>query len=562
MRADTFAVQWAHRLVSLLLLLPFAIGLFTAPLAAQAPVTGAALVRGTLDRQFASHIFTVSAWDPAKPLTILLEYSPQGRWELDDRSGFFVFDEAGYKNFRAGELPDSASIGAGDRLPGEGRRLQATIGVPIPGLLHVLVYNDSPLPMSYTLRATNGGFSDSGGQVIDGGAPAPSGGGDASVFPFVVVPGPTHTPIPTPRPVPPLRTSSLRGLLDERYAQDFFRLEVVNTDQPLSVEMVYDPAEQILLIDSLNFWLFDDDQFRTQEISGSRPEFEPNRAAGRLIYREDTPVWVTTIEKPLKSYWLVVNQHAYALSVGYRLTVENGVLVDEGQQAEAVVAPPQPSPASGERIWVVRSGDTLSAIARAAYGDGRYVTAICRRNGLSGCARIFVGQRLILPPISDLSPSIPPSQPIPQPVPRPTPRPTNGAPVANNLLEVAATESSLQTFRDLINQTALADSLAAAGPYTLFAFTNDAFDALPVETQDNLLIDPDAALILLSGHAVQGQFAPDWITRAKNVVTLAGRLLRLEPDDNGSFTVNGVPIVGDPIPAANGVIYLVDAVVE
>lgn len=521
-------------------------------------MTGAAVVRGNLDRQFARHIFTVSAWDTAKPLTLLLEYSPQGRWELDGGSGFFVFTEAGYANFRAGELPGSASVAAGDRLPGEGRRLQATIGAPIPGILYVMVYNDSPVPMGYTLRATNGGISDSGGQAFDGGAPAPASGGDAPVFPFVVVPGPTPTPIPA-TPFSPLRASVLRGVLDQRYAQDFFTLEVVDTGLPLTVEMIYDPAEQILLIDSLNFWIFDEDQFRTQEINGSRPEFEPNRAAGTLIYREDVPIWVARIEQPLDRYMLVVNQHAYALSVGYRLTVGNGVLVDEGEQAQAVVTAPQPSLASGERIWVVQRGDTLTSIAESVYGDRSYVAAICARNGLYGCNRIYVGQRLILPPVTATPPtSIPSSQPLP----RATPWPASGAPVANNLLEVAATESRLQTMRDLINQTSLAETLAAAGPYTLFAFTNDAFDALPVETQDNLLIDPAAALTLLSGHVVQGMLAPDWITRAKNVVTLSGGLLRLEPGSEGGFTVNGIPILGEPVPAANGVIYLVDTVVE
>ncbi|MBI3960540.1 MAG: LysM peptidoglycan-binding domain-containing protein, partial [Chloroflexi bacterium] len=429
------------------------------PLLAQDAVTGAAVVRGSLDRQFARHILTVRAWDPSQPLTILLEYSPQGRWELDDRSGFFVFNDAGFAAYQNGEIPGSVSVAAGDRLPGEGRRLQATIGTPIPGSFFVVVYNDSPIPMGYTLRATNGGFSDSSGQVIDGGAPAPAGGGAAEVFPLVIVPAPTPT-LPAPTPIPPLRASVVRGLLDARYAQDFFTLEVVDTDAPLIVEMTYDPPEQILLLDSLNFWLFDEDQFHSQEISGSRPEFEPNRAAGTLIYRDDIPLWVTTIENPLDKYWLVVNQHAHALSVGYRLRVQNGVVVDEGQQAQVVLTQPRTLPGVGSTLWIVRSGETLGAIAQAVYGDRRYYTAICSANGLLNCNHLYRGQRLILPPVSALSPVIPSSQPLFLP----TRQAGGGAPVANNLLEVAAGESSLQTVRDLIGQTSLAETLAAAGP--------------------------------------------------------------------------------------------------
>ncbi len=559
----TLRTKWLLSAATIfLILLPFAIGLFPSPLLAQSPVTGAGVVRGSLNYQFAQHTLVLRAWDRYQPVTILMEYSPQERWELDDRSGFFVFDQQGYNRYQNGEIPGSVAVAAGDQLPGTGRRLQATIGMPFPGPLFVVVYNDSPIPMGYTLRATNGGLSDSGGQVFDGGAPAPAGGGDAAVFPFVVVPGPTPTPFPIRKPLP-LRASSVRGLLDKRYAQDFFTLEVVDTGLPLTVEMIYDPAEQILLLDSFNFWLFDEEQFRSQEISGSRPEFEPNRGAGTLIYRDDVAVWVARIEDPLDTYMLVVNQHAHALSVGYRLTVHNGVLVDEGRQAQAVLSQPRTLPGVGSTLWIVRTGETLGAIAQAVYGDRRYYTAICTANALPNCNRLYRGQRLILPPVAALSPSIPASRPLRQP----TRQPASGPPVANNLLAVAAGESSLQTFRDLIGQTALAQTLAAAGPYTLFAFTNEAFDALLVEAQDALLIEPEKAFALLSSHIAVGRLSPDWVTtRTKHIPTLDSALLRLDPDlesaGAGGFTVNGVPVIGPPLEAANGVIYLVGAVFE
>jgi len=254
--------KFVRRLALLGLLFGLSFHQLTTAILAQTPVTDAATVRGSLEHQFARHILTVRAWDPAQPLTILLEYTPQGRWELDDRSGFFVFDQAGYDRFRSGAIPGSVSIAAGDRLPGEGRRLQATIGAPVPGMFYIVVYNDSPIPMGYTLRAVNGAISDGGGQVYDGGAPAPASGGQAAVFPLLVAPGPTPTPVPQPPPVV-LRAPVVRGVLDARYAQDFFTLEVVDTRRPLTVEMTYDPPEQILLLDSFNFWLFDEAQFRT-----------------------------------------------------------------------------------------------------------------------------------------------------------------------------------------------------------------------------------------------------------------------------------------------------------
>ncbi len=534
------------------------------PLLAQSPVTGEALVRGTLNSPYTRHILTLSAWDPAKPIVILLEYSPQGRWELDDNSGFFVFDQIGYDRFRSGELPGAVSVAAGNQLSGEGRRLQATIGAPVPGTFYVVVYNNSILPMGYTLRATNGGFSDNGGQVIAGSAPGPVGDG-SDVFPLVAVPGPTPVPLPTPTPLPPLRASAVRGLLDKRYAQDFFLLEVVDTGLPISIEMVYDPAEQILLLDSFNFWLFDEEQFRTQAISGSRPEFEPNRAAGTLIERDGAPpLWTATIAQPLERYWLVVNQHAHALSVGYRLTVQNGVLVDEGEQAQAVYTHPRTLPGLGSTLWIVRPGETLGTIAQAVYGNRGYYAAICAANGLFNCNRLVSGQRLILPPAASLPSIAPPSRPLIQSSPSPAGgAPISGAPVADNLLEVAAGQASLQAFRDMLGQTSLADTLQSAGAYTLFAFTNDAFDALPLETQDELLLDPARALSLLSGQVAKGRLRPDWVsTRTKHITTLDNRLLRLDPDGADGFTVNGFSVSTGPIEAANGVIYVVDGVIE
>lgn len=539
------------------------ISLFAGPLLAQSPVTGEALVRGSLNRPYARHILTLAAWDPAKPIVILLEYSPQGRWELDDNSGFFVFDQIGYDRYRNGELPGAVSVAAGDRLPGEGRRLQATIGAPISGTFYVIVYNDSIVPMGYTLQAANGGFSDSGGQVIGGSAPGPANGANGGVYPLLVVPGPTPIPRPTPTPLPPLRASAVRGLLDARYAQDFFTLEVVDTNLPVIIEMVYDPAEQILLLDSFNFWVFDEEQFRTQEISGARPEFEPNRAAGEMIYRDDAPVWVARIEKPLEHYRLVVNQHVHALSVGYRLTVQNGVLVDEGLQAQAVGGQPRWLPGQGSTLWTVRPGDTLGAIAQTVYGNRGYYAAICAANGLFNCNRLVSGQRLILPPVSGLSaPIVPASDPASPPARQLASSPANGAPVANNLLDVAGGESRLQAFRDLLRQTPLAATLSGAGSFTLFAFSNEAFDALPFETQDTLLIEPDRALGLLSQYVVSGRLSPEWVTRTKHVATLANDLLRLEPDRSDGFTVNGVPVIAGPIEAENGVIYVVDGLWE
>lgn len=53
--------------------------------------------------------------------------------------------------------------------------------------------------------------------------------------------------------------------------------------------------------------------------------------------------------------------------------------------------------AQGNRTYVVQSGDTLSTIAEAVYGDPRAFGAIASANNLSGDSPLQVGQELVIP---------------------------------------------------------------------------------------------------------------------------------------------------------------------
>src|SRR5690606_20476918 len=190
------------------------------------------------------------------PLRVLMEYTPQGRWELDDRSGFFIFDPVGFDTFLKGANPGALAVAAGDRLPGEGRRLQAIIEEPSRDYFYVVVYNDSAIPMNYILTAENGTFVDLiGGQVIDGFNPPPSSGGEP---PLIVVPGPTATPTATP--LPPLRVTTLQDALTGRYESNYHELVVLDTNRPVLIEMTYDPPEQYQQDKGFEFNIFTDHQ--------------------------------------------------------------------------------------------------------------------------------------------------------------------------------------------------------------------------------------------------------------------------------------------------------------
>jgi LysM repeat protein len=76
--------------------------------------------------------------------------------------------------------------------------------------------------------------------------------------------------------------------------------------------------------------------------------------------------------------------------------------VVEEAPAPAPVVPavdevPPPPPAPEPRRYTVRSGDTLSKIAREFYGDAHAYMRIAEANGIADPNRIFPGQDLVIP---------------------------------------------------------------------------------------------------------------------------------------------------------------------
>lgn len=298
-------------------------------------------VSGTLAVQFDRDYLVLNVREQDRPLTILMEYTPQNRWELDDRTNFFVFDPEGFEAYLDGANPGPIAIAAGDRLPGEGRRLQAVIGEPSRDLYYVVVFNDSPIPMNYVLNTDNGTFGDlTGGQIIDVYNPPPSSGGEP---PLIVVPGPTATP--TSPPPPPLRARSIHGVLTERYDSNYHELRVLDTNLPLRIQMTYDPPEQFRQDKGFEFNIFTEHQFRVMTRDFILPWRAEDMAEGHLtILPDGRYIWEAEIVEPLDRYTVVVSQWRYALLwLGYRLTAENGVFL---VPQERMSTPTPISPAS------------------------------------------------------------------------------------------------------------------------------------------------------------------------------------------------------------------------
>jgi uncharacterized surface protein with fasciclin (FAS1) repeats len=105
----------------------------------------------------------------------------------------------------------------------------------------------------------------------------------------------------------------------------------------------------------------------------------------------------------------------------------------------------------------------------------------------------------------------------------------------------------------------LQKTLTTDGPFTVFAPTDEAFQALPPGTLEYLLDNPDELRNVLLYHVVAGEFL------AADVVTLSSAPSVLGPDITID-TTNGVVLNGNStviltdVMAKNGVVHVINAV--
>lgn len=104
------------------------------------------------------------------------------------------------------------------------------------------------------------------------------------------------------------------------------------------------------------------------------------------------------------------------------------------------------------------------------------------------------------------------------------------------------------------------DVLANAGPFTVFAPTNAAFDKLPAGTVEGLLKpeSKDALRNILEYHVSVGVYKLENLTNGQKINQVNLDNVEIGVKD-GKYTVNGANIVAT-VPASNGVVYVIDAV--
>ncbi|NQS77845.1 MAG: fasciclin domain-containing protein [Methanoculleus bourgensis] len=133
-----------------------------------------------------------------------------------------------------------------------------------------------------------------------------------------------------------------------------------------------------------------------------------------------------------------------------------------------------------------------------------------------------------------------------------------GAPGENLTIdEVLVRDGNFSTFVRALDASRLEGLLTGPGPYTVFAPTDEAFSRLPPGTLDELFEDPKGNLAeILLYHVAPGEYPA---SEDATIATVQGSPIDLDATGE-SMTVNGAKVVRADIPAANGVIHAIDAV--
>jgi uncharacterized surface protein with fasciclin (FAS1) repeats len=127
-----------------------------------------------------------------------------------------------------------------------------------------------------------------------------------------------------------------------------------------------------------------------------------------------------------------------------------------------------------------------------------------------------------------------------------------------DIVQTVLSNDDFSTLATAVSAAGLVDALRGDGPFTVFAPTNAAFDALPAGTLNALLADTDALTEVLTYHVLDGAVYAGDLPGVVSAQTLAGYPVLF--DLSSGAQINESNIVVTDIPVRNGVIHVIDAV--
>ncbi len=129
-----------------------------------------------------------------------------------------------------------------------------------------------------------------------------------------------------------------------------------------------------------------------------------------------------------------------------------------------------------------------------------------------------------------------------------------------DIVDIAVENGSFTTLVGAVEAAGLVDTLKSEGPFTVFAPTDEAFNALPEGTVPALMNDIPALTDVLLYHVVPGKVMAADVVNLSSADTALGESVSIRVED-GNVYINDAQVVITDIEASNGVIHVVDAVI-
>ncbi len=130
-----------------------------------------------------------------------------------------------------------------------------------------------------------------------------------------------------------------------------------------------------------------------------------------------------------------------------------------------------------------------------------------------------------------------------------------------NVVQIAIGSKDHTTLVTAVKAAELVDALSNAGPFTVFAPTNAAFDLLPAGTVTDLLKpeNKDKLTTILQYHVYVGVLKTESMQDGQSIGMVDGGNVKITKKDGKTF-VNGNAEIVASIPASNGIIHVVNNV--
>lgn len=136
-------------------------------------------------------------------------------------------------------------------------------------------------------------------------------------------------------------------------------------------------------------------------------------------------------------------------------------------------------------------------------------------------------------------------------------------PTDGTIAQIAQTTPELSTLLTAVDTAGLTGDLQTGGPYTVFAPVNNAFTDLLIDAQISttaLFGDLDLLNSVLGLHVVEGVVSSADLSDGTVLTTVDGQRIFVESGDGGLVLNGRASIVQADVPARNGVVHVIDAV--